>query len=428
MDSVLPFVIWLFCVGLAAIILAVFIRQNGLEWLHRKEGFQVNLPNIRITSCPVNTEKYINDEGDTNCCEGDIVNGKCHGHEVCSLSPKTTYGLKTCSEWLINEWTRRAALYCSQTMPYYYGDMHRIGQEGCSASQCSGNGTEPEDPAMKKCTIYKNQNDELSRVDSCTNVIAKDTMVCPQSDAVKTILVQGGSPPLPTLLQCTYTPKNHSSNDLPVNCYEPTRYELFMRAKGITTPINSSTDVQFCPASKAYYVDNTLSVANAKGLPAGSCPAPSAAVTSGSNTEYVMYGDDIKGEIPVTKILKGVRFGPTPVDIYLAQDANIVHALFIRPSEVGRNDSLKFNGNASSIQTVEEIVPKYGEYVNNNPDEFRPGTKRKDYKIKPAGRLAAPAPVAPVAPVAPASQSIEIPSAFKSLLGSMSGGQNIFGN
>ena len=141
-----------------------------------------------------------------------------------------------------------------------------------------------------------------------------------------------------------------------------------------------------------------------------------------------MYGDDIKGEIPVTKILKGVRFGPTMVDIYLAQDANIVHALCIRPPEVGRNDSLKFNGDASSIQTVEEIVPKYSEYVNNNPDEFRPGTKRKDYKIKPAGRLAAPAPVAPSAPVAPASQSIEIPSAFKSLLGSMSGGQNIFGN
>jgi hypothetical protein len=199
-----------------------------------------------------------------------------------------------------------------------------------------------------------------------------------------------------------------------------------MRAKGITTPINSSTDVQFCPASKAYYVDNTLSVANAKGLPAGSCPAPSAAVTSGSNTEYVMYGDDIKGEIPVTKILKGMRFGPTMVDIYLAQDANIVHALFIRPSEVGRNDSLKFNGNASSITTVNEIFTKNQEYVNNNPDEFRPGTKRKDYKIKPVER--APPPAAPAAPAAPASQSTEIPSAFKSLLGSMSGGQNIFGN
>jgi hypothetical protein len=77
---------------------------------------------------------------------------------------------------------------------------------------------------------------------------------------------------MPALLQCTYTPKNKSSNDLPVNCYEPTRYELFMRAKGITKPINPSHDVQFCPASKAYYVDNTLSTTNAKGLPAGSCP------------------------------------------------------------------------------------------------------------------------------------------------------------
>ena len=102
------------------------------------------------------------------------------------------------------------------------------------------------------------------------------------------------------------------------------------------------------------------------------------------NTGYVMYGDDIKGEIPVTKIFKGVRIGPTMADVYLAQDANIVHALCIMPTEVGRNNSFKFNGDASSIQTFEEkeILQKYSEYINNNPDEFRPGTKRKDYKIK----------------------------------------------
>ena len=262
--------------GLAAIILGFFIRQNGLEWLHKKEGFQVKLPNIRITMCPSDTQKYITDDGDTNCCEGDVVNGRCNGREVCSLSPTTVNGVKTCSEWLINEWTRRGAKYCSQSMPYYFGDMERSGPEGCSASECTDDGAEPQLPNAKRCKIYKTQNDELAKPDSCTNVIAEDTMICPQKDALKYVQPQAGSPAPPALLTCTYTPKNHSSNDLPVNCYEPIRYQLYMTAKGITKPIDPLQDVQFCPASKAYYVDNTLSVSSAVGLPAGACPTAKA--------------------------------------------------------------------------------------------------------------------------------------------------------
>jgi hypothetical protein len=270
-NSTLPFIIWAVCVGLAAIIAAIFIRNYGLEWLVRKEGFEVNLPSVRITSCPKNTTEYITEDGDTNCCEGDIVNGHCGGLEVCSLSPKTTDGIKTCSEWLIGEWTRRAETYCSRSMPYYFGNMQRTSsQEGCSASHCSDDGSQPQDPNAKKCRIYSNQGDELSKGDSCMNMVAEERMVCPQADAIKVIQPQTG---YPALLTCTYTPRNHSSNDMPVNCYEPTRYQLFMQAKGITQQIDPTRDIQFCPASKAYYVDGTLKMKDAKGLPSSSCPS-----------------------------------------------------------------------------------------------------------------------------------------------------------
>jgi len=161
-------------------------------------------------------------------------------------------------------------------MPYYFGDMERSGPEGCSASESTDDGAEPQLPNAKRCKIYKTQNDELSKPDSCTNVIAEDTMICPQKDALKYVQPQPGSPAPPALLTCTYTPKNHSSNDLPVNCYEPIRYQLYMTAKGITKTIDPLQDIQFCPASKAYYVDNTLSVSDAKGLPAGACPTAKA--------------------------------------------------------------------------------------------------------------------------------------------------------
>lgn len=269
-----PFLIWLLCVGVAALMIGAFIKMDSSK--DTKEGFSGG---IRITTCPSGSNTYTNSDGDTNCCNGDIVDGKCNGTNMCSLSP-TSKNVISCAEWLRKEWEKRTRRFCPGSMYNYFGTLQRTpGSEGCSASVCNDNGSEPSNYNAPKCTIYGTDELNLGKADSCVNIQARDAMQCPQANATKEITanarMQDGKLP-PALLKCTYIPTNQSSYNIPVHCTDVPRFKLYIES---TLPpqwaaiarsfIDSFTsrDVNFCPASKAYFVDGTLSRANATGLP-----------------------------------------------------------------------------------------------------------------------------------------------------------------
>jgi hypothetical protein len=126
------------------------------------------------------------------------------------------------------------------------------------------------------CKIYNSQANELSKQDSCTNIKALENMVCPIASATKDVVSVANNP---ALLRCTYIPPNGSSQYMPVNCFDIDRYELYfnsvMSSLGPSklALMNSEfrkaaeTNVAFCPASKAYYIDRTLQ----NPIGAGSC-------------------------------------------------------------------------------------------------------------------------------------------------------------
>jgi hypothetical protein len=282
MGSIAPFLIWLICVGAAAILIGMFIKNGGLEAtiIQRPlEGFEMQKPikstNISISTCPQSSSAYVNKFGDTNCCDSDIIDGQCSGNILCSLSPSVN-GVKSCSDWLKEEWNRRSINLCAASMPNYFGTMIRVSnKEGCSASPCTRDGTAPEHPSQPQCKMYNTQAEELANVDSCYNIAARDAMVCPQAYATKEITPSLGRDrkPLPALLKCNYTPANGSSNNIPVNCIDLPRLETYLQAMGENQEFidnvrkNNSDNVIFCPASKAFYVDGSLTKEKARGLP-----------------------------------------------------------------------------------------------------------------------------------------------------------------
>jgi hypothetical protein len=293
MGSVIPFIVWIFCIGVAALIIGKALGDDTpgipLTLLEKKEGF-VDLASVfRITSCPTGTTSYILSNGDTNCCSGDVVGNKCNGDDVCSLSPDPyNKNLDSCSSWLAKEWRKRSIRFCPRSMTNYYGKMTRGAgnAEGCSASLPISDGSQPSDLAQPKCKIYQSYNDELSDIDSCHNMIALDNLVCPQANASKDISASVGprGEKLPALLKCTYIPSNGSTFNSPIHCIDVPRYKIYI---GTSIPsqwkdfANSlldqfgKIDVNFCPASKAYYVDGTLSRKDARGLPgSGSSSEP----------------------------------------------------------------------------------------------------------------------------------------------------------
>ena len=277
-----PFLIWLFCVGIAALAIGLLIKNMNSVNVNANEGFD----SIIIKTCPATTSTYITSIGDTNCCNGDIVDGRCNGTDICSLSPTNNggNGIMSCSDWIKKEWQTRSTRFCAPSIPYYFGTIARRqgDEEGCSASRCSLDGTAPQDTTKPTCRLYKTSDDEYGKVDSCFNIKARDAMAIPVASATRAINPTGSlnGKILPATFSATYLPPYDVSNG-PVTCYDWERYKIYLTAVGDndrlrTYEFNHAVNVLFCGANKAYYIDHTLSRADAVGLPPLPPPPPPA--------------------------------------------------------------------------------------------------------------------------------------------------------
>ena len=261
-----PFLIWLLCIGIAALVIGLLIKSMNFR---PEEGFSSS---IVITTCPSATTNYVTSKGSTNCCNGDVVDGKCNGEDICSLSASDpSGGIISCAEWIIKEWQKRSDRFCAPSMPYYFGTMRRRQGdiEGCSASKTGPDGSKPQDTTKPTCKIYKSSVDEYGKPDSCFNVRARDAMVAPISNATKQIIPVGNKNP--ALLSATYSPPNGISV-VPVACYDWDRAKIFLNSIDPTGNSTKSYEkikdkhVIFCGASKAYYVNGSLAKKDAIGV------------------------------------------------------------------------------------------------------------------------------------------------------------------
>jgi hypothetical protein len=152
------FLLWLICVGISAIAIGYFIKYYNNS---PNEGFVVY-------SCPSNTTKYINNDGETNCCNGQIVDGRCTGNNVCSLSPTNTLKLPSCGDYTISLLRNAEKEYCFPEMPHYFASANGS-LRGCSASVILPDGTAPADPGQLQCILYSTPALDKIKLDSCYN-------------------------------------------------------------------------------------------------------------------------------------------------------------------------------------------------------------------------------------------------------------------
>jgi hypothetical protein len=308
MGGAVAFLIWLTCIGIAAIMVGLFIQNLEKEGFADPASSKNIKSNINITSCPRGSTSFVTNEGNTNCCEGDIVNNMCNGNIICSLSPSINGGIQSCPEWITSEWLKRSNKFCLANMPYYFGTLERSpNSEGCSASLSNADGSAPEDLTLAKCKIYGNMTDELANTDSCFNATALNRMVCPQTDSKK-IMTSFGKP-TPVIFTCSYIPKDGSTNGIPTSCYDAQRAIEYInnlswlptdQKNSIITMINSKKDSRFCNYDKAAI-----------------------------GTGFMMSGPGISGTIPVQRILGKVG---APRTAYIAQNGNTIIVLEINPN------------------------------------------------------------------------------------------------
>ncbi len=199
-------------------LIVVTIALLGICYLmlrrEKVEGF-ANAPysvkDLSINTCPTNTTEIQTTKGSTDCCEGDIVNGKCNGTTFCTQSDPYD-NVSSCYDAWRKYFTDKGTNVCPATMPNYYEDVSSpSGLKGCSAGPISQDGKMPTDSIMKQCKIYATEQDNLSKLDSCYTEKQRAKIQCP--------LVNGKSPEATSMM-------DHYSNMILFKCEYP--FELGM--------------------------------------------------------------------------------------------------------------------------------------------------------------------------------------------------------
>jgi hypothetical protein len=185
MTKIAEFLIWLICVGISAVLIVMYLNYSKnlpVKPLF-KEGFAVR-------ACPSNTNSYITEDGNTECCNGDVVDGYCTGNVRCSLSPKSRYQL--CSDLLADEASFEGSKRCPSKLINYFDAKDRSERaKGCSVSQTNANGTAPTDPNQELCILYATDALNKARLDSCHNYILNQRKAAKCEQAEKTTALPG---------------------------------------------------------------------------------------------------------------------------------------------------------------------------------------------------------------------------------------------
>ena len=131
-----------------------------------KEGFQVQQRLITINMCPQWAPQIQTAKGNTDCCEGELLDGKCSAKTFCTLSAPHD-GVSSC----IDAWKQYFAekrKQCPSTMPNYFENVKvRNSIKGCSASTIKEDGSVPQNSSAKRCRVYDTEKENREKIDSC---------------------------------------------------------------------------------------------------------------------------------------------------------------------------------------------------------------------------------------------------------------------
>jgi hypothetical protein len=192
------------------IILMLWVASELFKAVETKpiEGFQTTGSTITINMCPTWAPQVQTAKGNTDCCEGDLLDGKCSSRTFCTLSP--THGdVQTC----INAWKQYFAeksKQCPSTMANYFEDVKtRGGPKGCSAARTKEDGSGPETLTAARCKIYSTEKENRENPDSCFVEKERLAVQCPPfpgyTSRVENVLVKQAGVDKFGSYVCTYS-------------------------------------------------------------------------------------------------------------------------------------------------------------------------------------------------------------------------------
>lgn len=241
-------------VGFLILGLSVFL---GLYFFQKvEEPFVASQTNpqdldIQLQACPSGTNSF-SQNGDIICCDGDIVNAKCNGRTVCSVSSDTG-SVQSCVSLLRKTLREKATRFCPRTLPNYF-ENKTTKVSGCTDGRRNTDGTAPETTTQPKCTIYTSFTENQNKLDSCENIRQRDTFRCPGGQTPTLIST---NPNYPVLVQCTF---NSINTPQPLICYSDKSYldHLNVAKPDWRGSLTKEAKLAFCSNAQRYYLDRSL--------------------------------------------------------------------------------------------------------------------------------------------------------------------------
>jgi hypothetical protein len=343
---------------------------------HKKEGFT-------IKKCPFGLTTYITDDGDTNCCSGEVINNFCE-NIFCSLSPGSR---NNCTTVMNDERLARNFVKCSPAISgdcsYYFTNANGSLQ-GCSNSPTTPDGTGPSDLAKPYCRIYDTPDANISNFDSCSNYVqrfnaiedlarCRGTSVASTSNPVASANPTGyviygggieGQLPVSKIIVTPQSDKLYFAQDGTIL--------RVVRVNRTYTEISASFSF---PGNISYIDDYNAYEQNAVGKSTDTSynimkSDGTGTLTFTRENAYVIYGDGIAGNLPVGKVI----ISPQNERIYLAQDNLNVRIVLVNNEYTKNIASYYIPGNINNFTNYDTLI----QYVDKN----RPQLASARYNIK----------------------------------------------
>jgi hypothetical protein len=169
--------VFLISVTVTLLVVSYFLLKQ-----EHTEGFQstsYSVKDLDIRTCPSFASEIQTARGNTDCCQGDMVDGKCNGTTFCTKSPSYA-GVPACDEKWREYFTTKGTDFCPPTMPHYFEDViNPSAIKGCSAGPITKDGKMPKDATAKQCKVYPSEEDNLSKIDSCYLEKQRAKIQCP---------------------------------------------------------------------------------------------------------------------------------------------------------------------------------------------------------------------------------------------------------
>lgn len=153
---------WVLYVGLPIALIVLFIMHSIAYKRDHAETFANPLPNL--SACPSGLKQYTTNDS-INCCEGEVVGGRCEGQPRCTLSAASG-SLVRCSDYLKTRQSTEGKKLCPPSMKNYY---EIDGTAFCTAGAVRTDGRGPVEASAKYCRVLKTVEERMADPESCFN-------------------------------------------------------------------------------------------------------------------------------------------------------------------------------------------------------------------------------------------------------------------